>query len=55
MQLRYTHISYDYTGSNGFFGDDGTPYSIANGEAANAGINAVKSASDARAYIRYRY
>lgn len=55
MQLRYTHISYDYTGSNGFFGDDGTPYSIASGEAANAGINAVKSASDARAYIRYRY
>jgi len=55
MQLRYTHISYDYTGSNGFFGDDGTPYSISNGDAANAGINAVKSASDARAYIRYRY
>lgn len=53
MQLRYTHISYDYTGSNGFFGAEGTPYAIS--DAANNGINAVKSASDARAYIRYRY
>lgn len=53
MQLRYTHISYDYTGSNGFFGAEGTPYAIS--EAATNGSNAVKSASDARAYIRYRY
>jgi hypothetical protein len=53
MQVRYTYISYDYTGSNGFFGDDGAPISM---DAAVAqGQNPVKSASDARAYIRYRY
>ncbi|MCI4400294.1 MAG: DUF3373 family protein, partial [Campylobacteraceae bacterium] len=53
MQLRYTHISYDYTGSNGFFGAEGTPYTM--DEATANGMNVVKSASDARAYIRYRY
>lgn len=53
MQLRYTHISYDYTGSNGFFGAEGTPYTM--DDAISAGMNPVKSASDARAYIRYRY
>lgn len=25
MQLRYTHVSYDYSGSNGFFGAEGAP------------------------------
>ncbi|MDD3467608.1 MAG: DUF3373 family protein, partial [Campylobacterales bacterium] len=53
MQLRYTHISYDYTGSNSFFGADGTPYTM--DEATTNGQNPVKSSSDARAYIRYRY
>lgn len=53
MQLRYTYINYDYAGSNGFFGAEGTPYSM--DEATAAGLNVVKSASDARAYIRYRY
>lgn len=53
MQLRYTHISYDYTGSNSFFGADGTPMTMDEAVAANQ--NPVKSASDARAYIRYRY
>ncbi len=53
MQLRYTQISYDYTGSNGFFGAEGTPYTM--DEAVTMGMNPVKSASDARAYIRYRY
>ena len=53
MQLRYTHISYDYTGSNSFFGAEGNPMTM--DEAAAAFQNPVKSASDARAYIRYRY
>lgn len=53
MQLRYTHINYDYTGSNSFFGAEGTPYTI--DEASAMGSNVIKSSSDARAYIRYRY
>lgn len=51
MQLRYTYINYDYTGSNGFFGNSsGTPTKIVNGMA-----NTVESAQDIRLYIRYRY
>ncbi len=53
MQLRYTQINYDYAGSNSFFGAEGTPYSI--DEATANGLNVVKSSTDARAYIRYRY
>lgn len=50
MQLRYTYIDYDYTGSNGFFGNSsGTPTKIVDGMAA------VESAQDIRLYIRYRY
>jgi len=52
-QIRYTHISYDYTGSNSFFGAEGAPMTM--DEAVANGQNPVKSASDARAYIRYRY
>ncbi len=52
-QIRYTHISYDYTGSNSFFGAEGAPMTM--DEAVAQMQNPVKSASDARAYIRYRY
>ena len=53
FQLRYTAIEYDYTGSNTFFGEDGTPMKPS--DALAAGMNTVESSSDIRAYIRYRY
>ncbi|SFV50600.1 hypothetical protein MNB_SM-7-1132 [hydrothermal vent metagenome] len=53
MQLRYTYLDYDYTGSNGFFGDYGTPLTIA--QAVANGQNPVESAQDLRVYFRYRY
>ncbi len=51
--LRYTHIKYDYTGSNSFFGADGAPMTM--GQALAAGQDPVEKASDIRAYIRYRF
>lgn len=45
--LRYTLIDYDYTGSNGFFGDFGAPRSI--------GANDVAEAQNITANIRYRF
>jgi len=53
LNLRYTHIDYDYTGSNAFFGDDGKPYDINSAEAKK--LNAIAEASDFRASIRYRF
>ncbi|WP_297440207.1 DUF3373 family protein [Sulfurimonas sp.] len=53
MQVRYTYLDYDFTGSNGFFGDYGTPYEIDSPQAI--GMNAVKTAQDIRVYFRYRY
>jgi hypothetical protein len=52
-QLRYTYMDYKYTGSNGFFGDGGTPMTMS--EAKAAGMDPVESAQDIRLYIRYRY
>jgi hypothetical protein len=53
MQVRYTHMKYDYTGSQGFFGDEGTPMTMA--EAQAFGLNPIEEATDIRAYIRYRF
>jgi len=53
MQIRYTYLDYDYTGSNAFFGDYGTPVAI--GSAAANAMDAVESAQDLRVYFRYRY
>ncbi len=53
MQIRYTYMSYDYTGSDGFFGDGGTPY--ATDSMMAKAYNSVTSASDLRVYFRYRY
>jgi hypothetical protein len=64
LQLRYTAIDYDYTGSNGFFGASGTPTKIADIKAgADAGDpmaqamlpNIVESAQNIRAYVRYKF
>jgi hypothetical protein len=51
-QLRYTVINYDYTGSNGFFGPFGAAMDM---DTYGAAMGAVKKATDARAYIRYRF
>jgi len=65
IQLRYTYIDYDYTGSNGFFGNEsGSSIDIDSLKAAAAAGNpqarqslgsVVESAQDIRFYIRYRY
>ncbi len=51
--LSYVYMDYDYTGSNSFFGAEGTPYAIG-GTQANT-MNAVESAQDVRAYMRYKF
>jgi hypothetical protein len=51
MQVRYTYLDYDYTGSNAFFGDNGEPVEIGSEDA----VDAVESAQDLRVYFRYRY
>jgi hypothetical protein len=55
-QIRYTKINYDYSGSNAFFGDDGTPMKISDipSNSPMAG-QIVEEAEDIRAYIRYRF
>ena len=52
-ELRYTHINYDYTGSNSFFGAEGTPMTMS--EATAAGQDPVKTATNGMFYLRYRY
>ncbi len=64
-QARYTKIDYDYTGSNGFFGNSsGNAMKIADVKAAAAAgqqwakdllPKIVESADDFRFYIRYRF
>lgn len=51
--VSYVLMQYDYTGSNSFFGADGTPYKIGSTEAN--GMNAVEEAQDVRAYMRYKF
>ena len=51
--VSYVYMKYDYTGSNAFFGAEGTPNAIG-GAQANA-MNAVESAQDVRAYMRYKF
>ncbi|MEN8303513.1 MAG: DUF3373 family protein [Campylobacterota bacterium] len=53
MQVRYTYLDYDYTGSNAFFGDYSKPIKIDDPQAVAMG--AVKTAQDIRVYFRYRY
>ncbi len=56
MQIRYTYLDYDYTGSNGFFGQGGTPIDIDDkATLAQYGMDPVETAQDIRVYFRYRY
>lgn len=52
-QIRYTHIDYDYTGSNGFFGSASMPMTMS--EAEGNGMNPVKEANNIRLLLRYKY
>jgi len=53
MQVRYTYLDYDYTGSNGFFGDGSTSMEI--DSAGSLAMDSVETAQDIRVYFRYRY
>ena len=53
MQIRYTYLDYDYTGSNGFFGDGSSSFEM--GSPESQGMDAVETAQDLRVYFRYRY
>jgi len=56
LQVRYTYIDYEYSGSNGFFGNTtGTAMSIEQANAAGYGSSVVDKAQDIRFYLRYRY
>jgi len=59
FNARYTHIKYDYTGSQAFFGADGTPMTIAeakaNFTADPKNPDVVEEASDLRVSISYRF
>ena len=58
FNVRYTSIKYDYTGSNSFFGDDGTPITIAQAKTLyeqGRGADVVEKATDLRASISYRF
>ena len=63
FNIRYTHIKYDYAGSNAFFGEDGAPLTLDQASAlSNAFTTAgmpmaqpVEKATDIRASISYRF
>lgn len=64
FQARYTMIDYEYTGSNGFFGMEGTPMKIDDIKMAAAMGDPmatqmlpmiVEKAQDFRVYLRYRF
>jgi hypothetical protein len=64
MQVRYTQIDYDYTGSSGFFGDGGGSSSMddmkkalnsSNQDIVQMAGSQIETAQDLRVNFRYRY
>jgi len=56
LQVRYTYIDYEYSGSNGFFGNvSGTPLTMDEAVAFGQGGNVVDVAQDLRVYLRYQF
>jgi hypothetical protein len=53
--LRYTYISYDNPGSDGFFGDFGNPSTTMQTSMGTMPVDYVKTAKDIRVSIRYRF
>ena len=54
-QIRYTYMDYDYTGSNSFFGNEGTPVDVDDVKGTPMASQTVDTAQDLRFYIRYRF
>ena len=58
-QIRYTHINYDYTGSNGFFGSaSGTPMDMQTALGMSQAFGTpppVEEARDLRLLLRYKF
>lgn len=56
LQVRYTYIDYEYSGSNGFFGGTtGASMSMDDVKAFGMGSQVVDTAQDIRFYLRYKY
>ncbi|MBU1927914.1 DUF3373 domain-containing protein [bacterium] len=56
LQVRYTYIDYDYSGSNGFFGSTtGAAMSMDDAITFGQGDKVVDKAQDIRFYLRYKY
>ena len=55
MQLRYTYIDYEYTGSNGFFGDTTGKSALIEDLNPAEAAGHVDIAQDIRFYLRYKY
>lgn len=55
LEARYTYMDYDYSGSNGFFGDEGAPMTMAQAVGAGMGGMVVDKASDFRVSARYKF
>ncbi len=51
--LSYSYIKYDYTGSNSFFGAEGTPMKM--DEAQAMGMDPVEKAQNIKAFVRYTF
>ncbi|MDQ1326633.1 MAG: hypothetical protein QG564_1758 [Campylobacterota bacterium] len=55
LEARYTYMDYDYTGSNNFFGADGTPMTMEEANAMDMGGMVVDKASDFMFNARYKF
>lgn len=56
--VSYVIMKYDYTGSNSFFGAEGTPMTMAEAQSladSGKGSSPVEEARDIRAYMRYKF
>jgi hypothetical protein len=53
LMASYSLMNYNYAGSNGMFGYEGTPFTQS--EAQALGMNYMKTAQDVRVFLRYRY
>ena len=54
-QIRFTQMKYDFAGSNGFFGDYGTPMTMAEAVTKSKGGMVAEEAQIIRASLRYNY
>ena len=56
FQVRYTYLDYDYTGSQGFFGNTtGMAMKVADTKKSSMASQIVEKAEDVRLYLRYKF